>query len=48
MNRITDHKMFWQTINLNFTGKTVTDEIITLVDRANIITEEKDVVKQII
>ena len=48
MNRITNNKTFWQTINLNFTGKTVTDETITLIDGGNIITEEKNVVKKLI
>ena len=48
MNRINNNKTFWQTINLNFTGKTVTDETITLIDGGNIITEEKNVVKKLI
>ena len=48
MNRITNNKTFWQTINLNFTGKTVTDETITLINGGNIITEEKNVVKKLI
>ena len=46
VNRIIDNRKFWQTIKLNFTGKTVKDETITLVDGDNIVTEEKDGVKK--
>ena len=38
-------RKFWQTIKPNFTGKTLKDERITLVEGDKVITEEKDVVK---
>ena len=45
MKRITDNKIFWQTIEANFTDKTLKDEKATIVNRDKFITEEKDVVK---
>ena len=47
MKRITNNGKYWQTIKLNFTGKTLKDERITLVNRDKVITEEKDVVKKL-
>ena len=46
MKRITDNKIFWQTIEANFTDKTLKDEKATIVNRDKFITEEKDVVKK--
>ena len=42
---IYNNRRFWQTIKPSFTGKTLKDERITLIDGDMIITEEKDVVK---
>ena len=47
VKRITDNKIFWQTIEANFTDKTLKDERATLADRDKFITEERDVVKKI-
>ena len=46
VKRITDNIKFWQTIKPNFTGKTLKDERITLVEGGKVTTEEKDVVKK--
>ena len=41
-----DIRKFRQTIKLNFTGKTLKDERISLVDRHQVITEEKNIAKK--
>ena len=46
VKRTTDNRKFWQTIKPNFTGKTLNDERITLVDGDKVMKEEKDVVKK--
>ena len=46
VKRITDNRIFWQTIKPNFTDKTLRDERITLVEGDKVITEEKHVVKK--
>ena len=46
VKRITNNREFWQTIEPNFTGKTLKDGRISLAEGDKVIAEEKDVVKK--
>lgn len=45
VKEITDHKFFWKTVKPNFSGKTLKDEIITLVKVGKTILEESELAK---
>ena len=45
MEYITENKLFWKTIKPLFTGKTLKDERIALIDNSRVVSDESELVE---